>query len=100
MVLYYYTMKHYRVYSMIKKEDWYGRNALKVFVFFVNVHCTTKQNVLLFISLAFSGSGRGYNQANNKISLDQITSALVVNDTAKFGAPGAKNVHLLGICSS
>lgn len=33
------------------------------------------------------GSGRGHNQANNKISLDQITSALVVNDTAKFGAP-------------
>lgn len=43
------------------------------------------------------GSGRGHNQAYNEIRLDQITSALVVNDTAKFGPPGAKNAHLLHV---
>lgn len=41
---------------------------------------------LLFVCVTVRGSGKGHNQTNNKISLDQITSALVVNDTKKFRA--------------
>lgn len=50
----------------------------------------------LFISVALPGSGRGHNQANNEISLDQITSAVVVNDTAKFGAPWSQECTFIG----
>lgn len=54
-----------------------------------------------FVAVTLPGSVRGHNQANNKIGLDQITSASAVNDTAKFGTPsGTKNAHLLDVRST
>lgn len=52
--------------------------------------------ILLCISIAFLWSNGGHNQTNKKISLDQITSALVVDDTANFGIPSSKECTFIG----
>lgn len=49
----------------------------------------------LLVCVGVRGSGKGHNQANNKITLDQITSALVVNDTKKFGVPPEPRTPIL-----
>lgn len=72
------------------------KRRVKDICFFFFFACTVhpKERIPLLISVALPGSGRGHNQANNKISSDQITSALVVNDTAKFGAPLEPRMHI------
>lgn len=69
---------------------------LHYFLSFFCMHHAAIEKDHLFISVALPGSGRGHNQANNKISLDQITSALVVNDTATFGAPWSQEFTFIG----
>lgn len=73
--------------SSRKGKD-FGKYKCKVsfFCFFFSFRTTSEMDPL-FICVTVHGSGKGHNQANNKITLDQITSALVVNDTKKFGAP-------------
>lgn len=67
------------------------------YLYYLHAACRIPQ----LVAVTLPGSVRGYNQANNKIGLDQITSASVVNDTAKFGAPpGARNAHLLDVDST
>lgn len=53
------------------------------YLYYLYAECRIPQ----FVAVTLPGSVRGHNQANNKIGLDQITPASVVNDTAKFGAP-------------
>lgn len=65
-----------------------------MFFCFYSFRKTSKKDPL-FVCVAVRGSGKGHNLANNKITLDQITSALVVNDTKKFGAPPEPRTPIL-----
>lgn len=64
------------------------------------MHHATKEKDPLFISVALPGSGRGQNQANNKIGLDEITLPQWLMILQSLEPPGTKNAHLSDVRSA